>query len=151
MYPTRRHRTIALIACACALAYGLMKAWLAARGEIGILGFPARIDTSTAQIGPRQFGNAAFGFLAALIALATIAPWRRAIPRPPFLLVLWGGGLALLAGVAIIAARALGFATALGGPPTGPTGYLVAAIGLLWACSWLLMAWHYSRVDGRQG
>ena len=151
MSPTSRHHTAALFACACSLAYGLMKAWLAARGEVGILGFPARADAPTAQIALRQFGNALFGFLAALIAYATIAPWGRAIPRPPFLLVLWGGGLALLAGAAIIAARALGFATALGGPPTGPVGYLVAAIGLLWACSWLLIAWGYSRAAYRRG
>lgn len=150
MAPARRHRTSAPIACACALAYGLMKAWLAARGEFGLLGFPARADAPTDHIALRQFGNALFGFLAAFIAFATITPRGRAIPRAPFLLALWGGGLALLAGAAIIAARALGFARALGGPPTGPAGYLVAAIGLLWAGSWLLMAREYARaVHGR--
>lgn len=84
-----RRRIYAYAACAGALGSGALRMyWASGRGSglpgDGVLGVAA------------GWGAATLCLLAAAVALATVAPWGRAIPRRPLLALAWCTCAALL-------------------------------------------------------
>lgn len=111
-------RWVPLAACVAALGYVAMKLVLAARGELGLPGFPAParpgVDPAMAQL-----GNAALGVVGALLALMVMRRWRR--PVQLGLAAAVGAAAALETfGAAVLVARAFGIADGFGTLPPGP-------------------------------
>jgi hypothetical protein len=70
-----------------ALLYGAMKVDLALKGQVGVAGFPNRPRHEQDHGG--QWGNVAVAVLCAAVALATVQPWGRSIPRWLLLAASW--------------------------------------------------------------
>jgi hypothetical protein len=65
------------------LEYALAKAFMAARGELGLPGHPApreAYEGFSGSVVAAQLGNAAVGLLSLAIALALVQGWGRRIP-----------------------------------------------------------------------
>lgn len=135
---------MAYAAAASALGYSAMKVYMAAKGQIGLPGFPASEAETARHDSPAadQLGNAALGLVGAALALATVQRWGRVVPR--WLLLV---GLAVASalegfGAAVLVARALRLTDGFGALPAGPGPHLGAAYatgsaGLLIATTWM--------------
>jgi hypothetical protein len=119
-----------LAACLCSLLYAAIKLYFAVLGRAGFPGFPSSDDGTYDNIALRQTGLAAVAGAGALIALATVRPWGRHIPRLILLTATWIGFVMLIAG-------ALSFLLAISIGP-GPAGWLSLPVGIFliaWAAS----------------
>ncbi|MEU9497431.1 hypothetical protein [Streptomyces sp. NPDC048196] len=78
-----RVRVAVWLTVAGSLVYVGQKAYMAARGEVGMPGHPApaEVQAQFAHPGLAQAGNASLGLLAVVVAWATIARWGARIPR----------------------------------------------------------------------
>ncbi|MFD8542397.1 hypothetical protein [Streptomyces sp. NPDC059649] len=78
-----RVRVAVWLTVAGSLVYVGQKAYMAARGEVGMPGHPApaHVQAQFAHPGWAQAGNASLGLLAVWVAWATIARWGERIPR----------------------------------------------------------------------
>lgn len=127
-------------ACLCSLVYAAIKLSYAVDGRVGFPGFPGSDDATYDNITLRQVGLAAVAGAGALIALATIRPWGRRIPRLLLLTAVWIGFVMLIAG-------ALSFLLAVSVGP-GPAGWLSLPVGIFlitWAAAWGAMTITYHR------
>jgi hypothetical protein len=89
-----------------ALLYGAMKVDLALKGQVGVAGFPNRPRHEQDHGG--QWGNVAVAVLCAAVALATVQPWGRSIPRWLLLAASWTIYAGLGAGAVVLMLRVLG-------------------------------------------
>jgi hypothetical protein len=124
-----------------ALVYGAMKVDLALKGQVGIAGFPNRPGHEQDQGG--QWGNVAVAVVCAAVALATVQPWGRSIPRWLLLAASWAICAGLGAGAVALVLRVLGRSELPA--PTGWTGRLVAAAAVVWVVLWGATAVSYRR------
>jgi hypothetical protein len=105
------------------------------RGQVGIAGFPNRPGHEQDHGG--QWGNVAVAVaVCAAVALATVQPWGRSIPRWLLLAASW----TICAGLGL---RVLGRSELPA--PTGWTGRLVAAAAVAWVILWGATAVSYQR------
>lgn len=113
--------------CLGALVYGIMKLYMAAEGRIGLPGF-ATSGAGLDHIVLRQLGLVAVDLVGAVIALATIQPWGRSVPRWLLLPAVWSVFV-------IVAVGAMGFV--LGTlRPVDWTGFLGGGFLVAWAILW---------------
>jgi hypothetical protein len=129
--------------CAVALlVYAVEKGWYAAHGRIGIPGGPHVPDSAYQElhhIGLRQWTLAGLGLAGALLALATVTPLGRHLPRLLMLILLWGALLPMVAGLPYLVADVLARDTSTLGTATG------LARPVLQLAVWSAMAWSYQR------
>ncbi len=129
--------------CAVALlVYAVEKGYYAAHGRIGVPGGPHVPDSAYQElhhIALRQWTLAGLGLAGALLALATVTPPGRHIPRWLMLCLLWGALLPMVAGLPYLVADVL----------TRGASTLDRAVGLsrppLQLAVWGAMAWSYQR------
>jgi hypothetical protein len=124
-----------------ALLYGAMKIDLALNRQAGIAGFPNRPGHEQDHGG--QWGNVAVAVVCAAVALATVQPWGRIIPRWILLAASWTICVGLGAGAVVLVLRVLGRSQLPA--PTGWTGPLVAAAAVVWVLLWGTTAVSYQR------
>lgn len=124
-----RGRWVPWATAAAALGYTAMKLTLAARGELGLPGFPAPARPGVDPFGA-QLGNAALGLLGAALAVGAARRWG-----PPLLLALALAAATLVeaAGAAVLVARVLRLVDGFGALPPGPGPALGAAYAVLTA------------------
>lgn len=122
---------VPLAACLAALGYTVAKGVLAARGELGLPGFPAPlrpgVDPWNAQL-----GNAVLGVLGALLALAALRQWRRRV-QITLAVALALAALLETVGAAVLVARTLRLTDSFAALPPGPGPYLGAGYAVLTA------------------
>lgn len=125
----RAYSWVAYAAAASALGYSAMKVYMAAKGQIGLPGFPASAAETATHDHPAadQLGNAALGVVSAALALATVQRWGRIVPRWILLLALTSASALEGVGAAVLVARVLRLTSGFGKLPAGPGPYLGAA------------------------
>lgn len=138
-----------VVACLCALAYVVMKVWMAADGEAGLPGFPAtaEVNASSSHIALRQLGNGALGMAAIVLALATARPWGSKLVRWMLVAIAWGVLVALLAGTAVLLARLFTLTSAFAPLKFGMANILVTTVAIIWLLAWALLAWRMLRTQ----
>lgn len=132
----------AYVSAAALLVYAAQKGYYATQGRLGIPGGPEVPDSAYQElhhVALRQWTLAGFGVAAALLALATVTPPGRHIPRWLMLIPLWGAFLPMAAGVPYVVRDVL----------TKDASTLDKVIGLaqpaLQLAVWGAMAWSYQR------
>jgi hypothetical protein len=116
-----------------------MKVDLALKRQAGIADFPNRPGHEQDHGG--QWGSVALAVVCAAVALATVRPWGRVVPRRMLLAVSWTTCAGLGAGVVVLVLRVLGRSELPA--PTGWTGRLMAAV--VWVGLWAATAVSYQR------
>lgn len=145
---TRKRMLPAIIAALCTLAYAAMKVDYAIAGKLGLPGFPARPESriGRAHISRDEWGNVATALLASAVAIATIAPVGRRMPRWLLVVAVWIAFVAQGAGAAGFTLRALRILPGLGPGPQGWSTWIVLAIldigAIAWATTSLLVLRH---------
>jgi len=135
------HRTLPpMIALVCTLSYAAMKADYAIEGKLGLPGFPPRPESTIGRDDIRrdEWGNVATALIAAAIAIATIIPIGRRIPRWFLTIALWVACLAQVAGAVGFTMRTTRLLPDLGPGPTGWETWLVLAVLDIGAIAWIL-------------
>jgi hypothetical protein len=130
-------------ACACALVYAAMKLYYASGGRLGLPGGPPVSDAAYDQydhVVLRQLGLVAVDLLAAGIAVATVQPWGRFLPRWLMLAALGVGFLALAAGATAVLQN-----TFLGAGPLRWSNVALSAFVVTWVVLWVVTACYYFR------
>ena len=124
--------------CAGAAAYTICKIDLAARGELGMPGFPAPAD-SYQQYDPvsGQISNALVGFGMLLLIGWLGWPPRRAWLRRGLLTVSWTGVALVASGLAGFTLRATDIVPR-SGVGTTPVAWVTLAVGAAWVASWVV-------------
>lgn len=132
----------AYLCAAALLVYAAEKGYYATQGRIGLPGGPTVPDSAYQElhhVALRQWTLSGFGLAGALLALATVTPAGRHIPRWLMLTALWGAFVPMAAGVPYVVRDVLG----------KDTSGLDKAIGLakpaLQLAVWGAMAWSYQR------
>lgn len=143
----------ALIAAATTAAYAGMKVVYAIEGKLGLPGFPAPAShyAGKEHIGRAEWGNAALAGVAMLIALATLHPLGRRIPRWLLAVTVWIAFLALGSGAVGFTLRATRLLPDLGPPPTGWVTWAVLVILDTGAVAWAITSLSIVHRDAPNG
>lgn len=139
----------AITALICTLIYSGMKVVMAIRGEIGLPGFPAKdasyVGRSSADISRDEWGLVLTGLVAALVALVTLLPVIRRVPRWIVAIAVWVAGLSQAAGAVTFTFRTLRILPDLGPGPQGWSTWVVLLILDVGAIAWLMLSWLITR------
>jgi hypothetical protein len=133
----------AYVCAAALLVYAVEKGYYATQGKIGIPGGPHVPDSAYQEmhhIALRQWTLSTVGLVGALLALATVTPPGKYVPRPLMLLVLWGALVPMAAGAPYVVHDVLtrdDYSTA-----DRVAGLVRPAVQL---GIWVAMAWSYQR------
>ncbi|SHE58408.1 DUF3995 domain-containing protein [Streptoalloteichus hindustanus] len=141
MSTSRRPSWPAYLVTADLLVYAGAKAYLAAEDRLGIPGgprVPAEAYQQLDHVWARQLGLAGMGVLAAVLALATVRPWGRRIPR---WLVLTALGVQFV--LSAMGASAIVTGVFLGPDPLGWPQFLGVLHSVAGLALWGVMVWSY--------
>jgi hypothetical protein len=130
----------AYLCAAALLVYAVEKGYYATQGRIGIPGGPHVPDSAYQElhhVALRQWTLAGVGLAGALLALATVTPPGRYLPRWLMLAGLWGALLPMVAGLPYLVADVL---TRDASMPDKAIGLARPALQL---AVWGAMAWSY--------
>lgn len=137
----------AIIATVTTLIYAGMKVVMAIRGELGLPGFPPgpSSDTTRDDIARSEWMLVLLAVLAAGVALASVLPATRRVPRWMLATAIWLAGMSQAAGAIGMTLRATRILPDLGPGPTGWTTWVVLLVLDIGAIAWLVLAMTVSR------